>query len=169
MSYRNKTYVAFASENISSYRLMEAWKANENIDFNFFDAHDLFVSRDTSKPETIKKNLRERMKNAKQIVLLGSSDAKRKGGDGDSFLAHEIDLILEFNLPVVIANLDGDRKVDRNFIPRPLLDADHYTVSVSFQPKIIKYALDNYCATYSSSTNKGPHQYPDSVYSDLGI
>jgi hypothetical protein len=34
---------------------MEAWKANENIDFNFFDAHDLFISRDTSKPETIKK------------------------------------------------------------------------------------------------------------------
>lgn len=169
MSYRNKTYVAFASENISSYRLMEAWKANENIDFNFFDAHDLFISRDTSKPETIKKNLRERMKNAKQVVLLGSSDAKRKGGDGDSFLAHEIDLIIEFNLPVVIANLDGDRKVDRNIIPKPLLDADHYTVSVSFQPKIIKYALDNYCATYSSSTNKGPHQYPDSVYSGLDI
>jgi microcystin degradation protein MlrC len=89
---------------------MEAWKANENIDFNFFDAHDLFISRDTSKPETIKKNLRERMKNAKQVVLLGSSDAKRKGGDGDSFLAHEIDLIIEFNLPVVIANLDGDRR-----------------------------------------------------------
>lgn len=62
MSYRNKTYVAFASEDIKFYRLMEAWKANENIDFNFFDAHDLFISRDTSKPETIKRNLRERMK-----------------------------------------------------------------------------------------------------------
>ncbi|TBL85773.1 molecular chaperone Tir [Hafnia alvei] len=169
MSYRNKTYVAFASEDIRYYRLMEAWKANENIDFNFFDAHDLFISRDTSKPETIKKNLRDRMRNAKQIVLLGTTIAKKKGGDGDSFLAHEIDLILEFNLPVVIANLDGDRTVDRNFIPKPLLDAEHYTVSVSFQPKIIKYALDNYCATYASSTKKGPHQYPESVYSGLGI
>ena len=58
MSYRNKTYVAFASEDIKFYRLMEAWKANEKIDFNFFDAHDLFISRDTSKPETIKRNLR---------------------------------------------------------------------------------------------------------------
>lgn len=35
MSYRNKTYVAFASEDIKFYRLMEAWKANEKIDFNF--------------------------------------------------------------------------------------------------------------------------------------
>lgn len=169
MSYRNKTYVAFASENISSYRLMEAWKANESIDFNFFDAHDLFISRDRSKPEIIKKNLRERMKNAKQVVLLGSSDAKRKGGDGISFLAHEIDLIIEFNLPVVVANLDGDRFIDTNFIPKPLIDAEHYTMSVSFQPKIIKYALDNYCVEYASSSNEGNYRYVESVYSGLGI
>ena len=128
MSYRNKTYVAFASEDIKFYRLMEAWKANEKIDFNFFDAHDLFISRDTSKPETIKRNLRERMKNAKQVVLLGSGNTKRKGSDGVSFLAHEIDLIVEFNLPVVIANLDGDRTVDKNFIPKPLLDSEHYKI-----------------------------------------
>ena len=47
MSYRNKTYVAFASEDIGKYRLMEAWKANPNFDFNFYDAHTLYVSRDT--------------------------------------------------------------------------------------------------------------------------
>lgn len=82
MSYRNKTYVAFASENITSYRLMEAWRENKNIDFDFYDAHDLYISLDTSQPETIKRNLRERLKNAKQIVLLGSNDAKRKGSDG---------------------------------------------------------------------------------------
>jgi len=35
MSYRNKTYVAFASEYINYYRLMEAWRDNQNIDFNF--------------------------------------------------------------------------------------------------------------------------------------
>ena len=50
MSYRNKTYVAFASEDIGKYRLMEAWKANPNFDFNFYDAHTLYVSRDTSQP-----------------------------------------------------------------------------------------------------------------------
>lgn len=78
MSYRNKTYVAFASEDIQQYRMMEAWKANEHIEFNFFDAHDLYISRDSSNPETIKRNLRERLKNAKQIVLLGSRDCKNK-------------------------------------------------------------------------------------------
>ncbi|MFP0718269.1 TIR domain-containing protein [Acinetobacter baumannii] len=116
MSYKNKTYIAFASEDIHLYRLMEAWRENEKIDFDFFDAHDLYISRDSSKPETIKRNLRERLKNAKQIILIGSSDCKRKGGDGKSFLAHEIDVIKEFNLPIVIANKDGDRNIDRSDI-----------------------------------------------------
>jgi MTH538 TIR-like domain (DUF1863) len=169
MSYRNKTYVAFASEDIHCYRLMEAWRENENIDFNFFDAHDLYVSRDTSKPETIKHNLSERMNNAKQFVLLGSQTAKRKGSDDISFLAHEVETMLDLELPVVVANLDGDRTVDRNFIPTPLLTADYYTVSVSFQTAIIQYALDNYAPSYASSSNAGPYQYPASVYTKLGL
>jgi len=171
MSYRNKTYVAFASEDIRSYRLMEAWRENQHIDFNFYDAHDLFISRDTSQRETIKRNLRERMKNAKQIILLGSRDGKAKGGDGYSFLAHEVDLMIEFDLPIVVANLDGDRTVDRNFIPEPLLAANYYTVSVSFQPAIIRHALDKYAESYKAekSTKRGPHQYPAITYSNLGI
>lgn len=169
MSYRNKTYVAFASEDIRSYRLMEAWRENQHIDFNFYDAHDLYVSRDSSKPETIKANLRERMKNAKQFVLLGSKDARRKGGDGTSFLAYEIQTMLRLDLPVVVANLDGDRNIDKAFIPQPLLDAAYYTLSVSFQPKIIKFALDNYAVGYAGSTQTGPHYYEPSIYTKLGL
>lgn len=117
MSYRNKTYVAFASENIHCYRLMEAWRENENIDFSFFDAHDLYLARDTSQPDTIKRRLRERLANAKQVILLGSAEAKKKGADGKSFLCYEVNTIISLNLPVVVANLDGDRRIDRNFIP----------------------------------------------------
>jgi hypothetical protein len=169
MSYRNKTYVAFASENIHLYRLMEAWRDNNNIDFDFIDAHDLFQSRDTSQPETIKRNLRERMKNAKQVVLIGSPEAKKKGSDGASFLAHEVKVLMEFGLPVVIANYDGDRTIDRSFIPTPLLDADYYTISVSMQPAIIKFALDNYVGSFASSDSTGPYFYKAAIYTDLGI
>ena len=167
MSYRNKTYVAFASENIGLYRLMEAWRDNEKIDFNFFDAHDLFISRDTSKPETIKRNLRQRMGNAKQVVLIGTPEAKKKGGDATSFLAYEVSVMMEFDLPVIIANHDGDKTVDKNFIPKPLLDADYYTMSVAFSPGIIKYALDNYASTYASSSRSGCYYYKQSVYDRL--
>lgn len=169
MSYRNKTYVAFASEDIKLYRLMEAWRENQNIDFSFYDAHDLYISRDTSTAATIKRNLRERMKNAKQIVLLGSPSAKKKGGDGVSFLAYEIEIAQELNLPIVVAHLDGSRSGNSANYPKPLAHAKYYTMSVSFQPAIIKYALDNYAATFSPSSVTGERVYKASVYTDLGL
>ncbi len=169
MSYRNKTYVAFASEDISQYRIMEAWRDNKNIDFNFFDAHDLYISRDTSKPETIKANLRQRMLNAKQIVLLGSATAKAKGGDGNSFLAYEIQTMLKLKLPIIVANLNGSRIVNRDFIPETILEAKYYTMSVSFQPAIIKYALDDYAAVFSTSDKTGDYYYKEHVYKRLGL
>jgi len=75
----------------------------------------------------------------------------------------------EFNLPIVVANLDGDRTIDRNFIPTPLLDADYYTLSVSFQAAIIKYALDHYAPKFASSDATGPHYYKEHAYAELGL
>jgi hypothetical protein len=169
MSYRNKTYVAFASEDILHYRLMQAWQANSNIDFNFFDAHDLNTARDSSLPETIKRRLRERLQNAKQVVLLGTKDAKRKGSDGRSFLAHEVKVIIEYNLPVVVANLDQDRNIDESFIPTPFLDLNYYTLSVSFHAAIIKKALDDWVPGFAAASRTGTHFYKPSVYQSVGL
>ena len=169
MSYRNKTYIAFASEDLSYYSLMKAWKQNEKIDFDFFNAHDLFVARDTSSPETIKRRLRERLNNTKQVIFLGSEDGRRKGGDGDSFLAYEIEVILELDLPIVIANLCQSRTIVTDNIPQPLIDQKHFNVSVSFQPKIIQYALDNYVEGYAKSEMQGAHRYVQRIYDDLGM
>jgi hypothetical protein len=169
MSYRNKTYVAFASEDILHYRMMQAWKKNEHIDFDFFDAHDIYQARDTSKPDTIKARLTERLKNAKQVVLLGSGDAKRKGSDGNSFLAHEVEVISRLKLPVIVVNLNQERVGNLSFIPDPLLNSKHYLMAVSYQPKIIQYAMDNYAAEFSGSTNQGVWIYKPEVYSRLGL
>jgi hypothetical protein len=70
VAYRNKTFVSFASEDIDYYRIMCAWKNNERIDFDFHNAHDLNVALDTSEPNTIRRRLRERLANTKQVVLL---------------------------------------------------------------------------------------------------
>lgn len=169
MSYRNKTYVAFASEDIKMYRLMEAWRENDNIDFNFFDAHDLFVSLDSSNSETIKRNLRERMKNAKQIVLLGSNFARQKGDKVNTFFGYEVKLLMELNLPVVIANVNGSRKVETSNIPKPLLDSNYFSVSVSFQPTIIKHALEHYTNEFSTTNKVGAHLYNENTYKILGL
>ena len=170
MSCRNKTYAAFASEDISQYRMMQAWRDIDNIDFGLYDAHDLNVSRDSSRDETIRANLRKRMSNAKQFVLLGSAHARRKGGR-------------RRHAPRLLGSDDAvPRPADRHrelgtakprdhegVHPQPLLDADHYTLSVFFQPKIIMHALDKYAPQYAGSTKSGPHYDGADVYERLGL
>lgn len=172
MAYRNKTYVAFASEDIRSYRLMEAWRENANIDFDFFDAHDLFVARDTSSEDTIRHNLRNRMSNAKQIIVLISDTTQLKAGRR-SFLQYEIELIAKLNLPVVFANINGSRHAQEEKLPF-LLKSPYYTMSVSLQSKIIKYALDNYVSLFNTNSQNTPpftgaYEYKPSVYVELGL
>jgi hypothetical protein len=68
MAYRNKTYICFDGDtDMNYYRLMQAWKDNENHDFNFHNAHDLNTSRDSSQEESIKRQLRDRPKTRVQI------------------------------------------------------------------------------------------------------
>jgi MTH538 TIR-like domain (DUF1863) len=171
MAYRNKTYVAFASEDIKSYYLMLAWKANQNIDFDFFDAHDINTALDTSKPETIKARLRERLRNTKQAVLLASEKAKQKAADKDSFLTYEIAVLLEFKIPIVISNLDGNRGLVFASTPTALLSKQQTLMFTSFQPKIIRYALDDFVEKFNSGEYKEPQtlRYTDSKYAELGL
>ena len=173
MAYRNKTFVSFASEDIRCYRLMQAWKANEHIDFDFNDAHDLNTALDTNQPDTIRRRLRERLANTKQVVLLAGDVTKSKAANPRSFIYYELEVIESLNLPVVIANVNGSRVVQSTKIPSKL-GAPLYTVSVSLQPAIIKYALDRFPDDFNAnekSSNKktGPYQYPASVYEGLGL
>jgi antiphage defense system Thoeris ThsB-like protein len=173
MAYRNKTFVSFASEDLAQYRLMTAWKANDNIDFNFHDAHDVNTALDTSQPDTIRRRLRERLANTKQVVLLVGDRTRSKAGDINSFIYYEVDVIAHLGLPVVFANLNGARTAEKSRIPRELLTP--YTISVSFQPAIIKYALDYFPTQYeanrkvTSGQKTGPYHYKASGYKDLGI
>jgi MTH538 TIR-like domain (DUF1863) len=167
MSYRNKTYVAFDGDNdIRFYRMMQAWKENEHIDFDFYDAHDLNSARDTSSEESIKAQLRERMANAKQMILLVGKRTKYLR----QFVPWEIELAHKKNIPIVVVNLNGIRRYDANLCPSAI-GSEAYTLHVAFYAKIIQYALDNFAATYDKYKNekKGPHYYLDSVYKDLGL
>jgi hypothetical protein len=169
LAYRNKTFVSFASENIGSYRLMEAWRENKHIAFDFHDAHDLNIALDTSQPDTIRRRLRERLANTKQVVLLVGDETRAIAARPARFLHYEVEVIKRLGLPVVFANLNGSRLVQRSRLPAAL--AAQYTISVSFQPAIIKYALDNFVDAYPKlkATSSGPHQYRQSVYQSLGL
>lgn len=71
MAYRNKVFVSFDGDNdMHYYRLMRAWKQNDNSPFNFFDAHELNTSLDSSTEATIKRRLSDRLANSKVVVSL---------------------------------------------------------------------------------------------------
>lgn len=168
MPYRNRTFVSFASEHIHAYRLMCAWRNNKRIDFNFHDAHDLNVALDTS-PDTIRRRLGERLSNTKQVVLLVGDETRRVAARRSRFLHYEVEVIERLGLPVVFANLSGSRSVQSSRLPSRL--TGQFTISVSFQPTIIKYALDDFVARYPAErrSKTTPRSYKDQVYHRLGL
>ncbi|MFI5588135.1 TIR domain-containing protein [Amycolatopsis sp. NPDC051758] len=168
MAYRNKLYIAFDGDNDMNYYLtLKMWRANPGIDFEFHNAHDLGSSRDTSLSESIKASLRMRMQNSKAMLLLVGENTRflRK------FVPFEIQLARRLDIPIIVANLNGERIYDPSRCPAAVED-DTNTVHISFEQKIIRHALANYPDWYHSnkhSTKNHGLSYPASVYRDLGL
>jgi hypothetical protein len=167
MPYRNKTYVAFDGDaDIRYYWQMKAWKQNDGIDFNFYDAHDLNTAYDSSQEESIKRQLAERMKNSKLFILLVGEHTKNLR----KFVPWEIEQAIKRNLPIIVVNLNGCRSVDNILCPNSLLNA--LSIHVSFNPSIIQYAMDNWPQRHNALQYRGinePRAYEDSVYHEMGL
>ena len=166
MTYKNKTYVAFDGDNdIHYYRLMKAWKQNDNSCFNFYDAHDINTALDTSTEDTIKRRLRERMNNSKLFVLLIGTNTKNLY----RFVRWEIDTALSLNLPIIAVNLNNN-KVQDSLCP-PIL-RDRLAIYIPFKATIMQYALENWPeshASYTAQGRSGAYHYNDDVYRKFGL
>ena len=102
MAYKNKVYISFDGDNdIHYYRLMKAWKQNDNSNFNFYDAHDLNTARDSSEEESIKRQLRVRFQNSKTFVIIGESTRYLY-----KFVRWEMEQALALDLPIIGVNLN---------------------------------------------------------------
>lgn len=155
MSYRNKTYVIFdADEDMAYYRIMTAWKSNDNIDFDFHDAHELNNLRSNTSVDQIKRKLRERMKNSKQVIVLVGEKTKNL----HQFVRWEIELAIELEIPIVAANIDKSNRA--NSKTPPILKDEAFFVSVPFGQKEIKHALD----LFPNEFNKEKDNAPSSRY-----
>lgn len=167
MAYRNKTYVSFDGDSdIHYYRLMQAWKQNEDIPFNFYNAHDLNSARDTSTEESIKAQLAERMRNSKVFVILVGENTRYLY----KFVRWEIEQAISHEMPIVVVNLNGKRSMDSDRCP-PLL-RDQLAVHISFNASIMQHALENWPASHETlweQEKSGPYYYNDSVYRSLGV
>ncbi|MCX5890118.1 MAG: TIR domain-containing protein [Deltaproteobacteria bacterium] len=166
MSYRNKTYVIFDGDNdMWAYAYMKGWKSNQNVSFNFHDAHDLNVITERASEETVKRKLRERFSSAKQVIVLVGEQTKNLY----RFVRWELEITLNLNLPIVAVNLNGKREYDPERCP-PILRG-RYIVHVPFKANIIQYALDNFPDEYARHDPKevGDRHYPIEIFKQLEL
>lgn len=166
MSYRNKTYVIFDADNDRwAYAYMKGWKSNENMDFNFHDAHDIGPLSDWATDETIKARLRARFSNAKQAIVLVGEGTKNLR----KWVPWEIEISQKLDIPIIVVNLNGKRRMDPNLCPVALRDS--VAAHVEFKATIIQYALDNFPDEYGriQASASGPRHYSDDVYARLGL
>lgn len=167
MAYRNKTYVCFDGDNdMNYYRLMCAWKQNDGIEFNFYNAHDLNFARDSSQEESKKRQLKERLRNSSVLIVLIGAQTRYLY----KFVRWEMEQAISLGLPIIGVNLNGMRKQDPDRCP-PVI-RDELAIYVPFGAKIVQYALENWPASHQSYRRQGqtgPYFYRDSVYQQLGI
>ncbi len=166
MAYRNKVYVSMDADNdIHYYRLMQAWKQSNRTTFNFYDAHDLNTIRDASEA-SIKAGLQVRFRNTSVFVILIGDHTRYL----HKFVRWEIEQALKRDLPIIAVNLSGHRAQDSDRCP-PIL-RDELAIHISFNAKIMEYALDhwpNLHVTKKREGATGPFHYKASVYQELSL
>lgn len=168
MAYRNKTYLCFDGDNdIHYFYLMKAWKHNQNDffkDFNFYDAHEINYARDSSKEESIKRQLLERLNNSSLFIVLVGEQTKFL----TKFVRWEIEQAIKQDIPILAINLNGRREMDENRCP-PLIK-DKLVLHISFNQKIIEKAMSEWKEIFrrlKGEGKTGPYYYNQTVYSQL--
>jgi hypothetical protein len=164
MSHRDRTFVSYARDDIDSYWAMRGWPETQGIPFDFHDAHDLAMSSDTT-PRDKRRKLRERLSGTRQVVVLIGARSRAIAEDQRGFFAVEIELIRGLGVPLILANLNGSRRVEMLRLPLALTDVG--SLSVPCQPRILRHALDDYTTGYYPRDI--PYFYPPEVYEELGI
>ena len=167
MAYRNKTYICFdADTDMWAYKYMIGWKNNDNIDFDFYNAHDLNNLRDGSSEETIKKKLRERLKNAKILIVLIGEKTKNLY----KFVRWEMEIALDMDIPIVAVYLNKSKGLDKDVCP-PII-RDELVLHIPYKQAAIKWAIDNWISArkkHIANKDSGPIVLTDNTYKELDI
>jgi MTH538 TIR-like domain (DUF1863) len=169
MGHNKPTYVIFDGDNDKwAYAFMKGWKANERVDFDFRDAHDLDTMTGAAHSEAyVKSHLRKRLQASSAVIVLIGKSTKWLY----KYVRWELELAKELGLPIIAVNLEGGRELDTKLCP-PII-REHCIVSVPFQMKIIKFALDNWPSEYGSMSRElraaGPRYYLEPTYKSLGL
>lgn len=162
MAYKNKTYVCFDADNdMNMYNLMKAWKENENVAFNFHNAHNKNTISDNESEATIKRKLKDRLEDSKvMLVLVGSSTKSLY-----KYVRWEIKYAVDNNIPVIAVNLNKTNGIDRDLCP-PII-RDELVIHVPYKQKAVDYALNNWINSYpklKKDGKSGPYYYEQNKF-----
>ena len=112
MAYRNGTYVAFHAEGTSDptksdikyFNIMKAWTSKTDDAFSMVNSHQKAAAvRDSSRRDTLRNSLLERLRNSKNMVLIIGETTRF---DGDWVPFEIISAIDSYGLPVIAAYPD---------------------------------------------------------------
>ena len=148
-NYRTKIYVVFDGDtDMKYYRMLQAWDENDDIDFDFNDAHELSQSRDESKEESIKANLRNRLSKSKIVILLIGEHTKNL----HKFVQWEIETAIKMELPIICVNLNGKNTKD-DLSPNWL--NEYPCIYGPFSKKYITKALESWPNSFKKHRQNG--------------
>jgi len=152
-----RTFVGFSSTDIHNYRLMQAWKANHNIDFNFANCQLNSELNSQSEPY-IKRMCRDRINMSGKYVMLIGRDTKSK----HRYVRWEAEVAIEKGCTIIGVNLDGSRIMVKDTCPPIIRDIG--AIFVPFSPKIIAHAIEN----YDMHDDTDNYHYKEHIYTRLG-
>ena len=105
-------------------------------------------------------------KSAAVVVIVGKNTKNLY-----KFVRWELDLALELGMPIIVANLNEQRDLDRDLCPAVIRDA--CAVHVPFKIAAIKGALDAWPVEFrkmnASDKAKGARVYSADIYKSWGI
>jgi hypothetical protein len=162
-------YVIFdGDEDQWAYRFMKGWKATDNVDFDFEDAHDLDSMTARAQDEQyVKSKLRERMQKSTAVIVLVGKKTKNL----HKFVRWELDLALELGLPIIVANLNDKRDLDAELCPAII--RNECAVHVPFKMAAIRGALGAWPGEFrrlnASEKQKGARTYSADAYKNWGV
>jgi hypothetical protein len=90
------------------------------------------------------------MNNTKQAIVLVGDSTK----DLYKYVRWEIEIAINMDIPIIAVNLNKLNQAHIN--TPPILNNKAYFVSVPFELKKVKYALNNFPTEYSKSKNEAP-------------
>jgi hypothetical protein len=115
----------------------------------------------------VKSKLRPRMENSGSVMVLVGENTKNLY----RFVRWELDLALELGKPLIVVNLNDERKIDRGRCP-PII-GNACAMHIPFKLATIKYALDTWPRALrgldGEQRARGPRHYLPDTYTAPGL